>query len=372
MKPVVALISPNKDAYSETFIQAHRNIPDCTIKYYFGNLLPTELDGFGRLSKSTRIERYLRHFTKKIIKSNLSGQEHDLARSFKKEKIQCVLAEYGVTGAHVLNVCKKLKLPLIVHFHGFDISMKDVLRDYQNQYQRMFDYAYAIVGVSRLMIERLEEFGCNKNKLYYNPCAPSDSFNKIECRRDKMQFLSVGRFVDKKAPYLTILAFRKVLEVHKDVKLVMCGEGPLLETCQNLVEFYGIENKVEFKGKVNKDAIIKLLQESIAFVQHSITSKNGDMEGTPVGVMEASSAGLPVVSTNHAGIPDVIQNGKTGYLVSEKDVDNMALYMRKVLENSDLAKQMGEYGKVFIKENITMRNHLNLLRKLVYNSVKPN
>ena len=74
------------------------------------------------------------------------------------------------------------------------------------------------------------------------------------------------------------------------------------------------------------DTIIELVQHlksSTAFAQHSITAENGDMEGTPVGIVEASYAGLPVISTFHAGIPDVINNRETGLLVEEHDVEEM-------------------------------------------------
>ncbi len=112
------------------------------------------------------------------------------------------------------------------------------------------------------------------------------------------------------------------------------------------------------------------LKEACAFVQHSITAYDGDMEGTPVAVLEASAAGLPVISTFHAGIPDVIIDGETGLLCEEHDVDGMAKNMIKILDNFGLAKRMGAAGKKRIKENFSMEKHLGILSEVVQKAVK--
>jgi len=93
------------------------------------------------------------------------------------------------------------------------------------------------------------------------------------------------------------------------------------------------------------------------------------MEGTPVGVLEASAAGLPVVSTLHAGIPDVIINGVTGFLVKEHDVDGMAESMIKLLDEPAKAEEMGRKGSAFIKEYFMLDRHLNILADVVKGSV---
>ena len=111
--------------------------------------------------------------------------------------------------------------------------------------------------------------------------------------------------------------------------------------------------------------------ESVAFVQHSITADNGDMEGTPVAVLEASAAGLPVISTFHAGIPDVIIHGETGLLVEEHDVEGMANYMIHLLENPDKAINMGAKGKTHIRDNFSLDRHLNTISELVKKAVDP-
>ena len=93
---------------------------------------------------------------------------------------------------------------------------------------------------------------------------------------------------------------------------------------------------------------------------------NGDSEGTPVGIIEAMAAGLPVVSTRHAGIPDVVIENETGLLVDENNIEEMASYMLKLVENRDLAESMGQKGKVRIENHFTLDKHLETINNLIY------
>src|SRR6185503_1943415 len=96
-------------------------------------------------------------------------------------------------------------------------------------------YAYAVIAVSEKMKEDLTILGCNPKKIGMAPYGPATSFFNLEPDYKIPQFITVGRFVDKKAPYLTIIAFSKVVQNYPNAKLIMVGDGPLLNTCVNLV-----------------------------------------------------------------------------------------------------------------------------------------
>ncbi|MFM8421765.1 MAG: glycosyltransferase, partial [Verrucomicrobiota bacterium] len=91
--------------------------------------------------------------------------------------------------------------------------------------------------------------------------------------------------------------------------------------------------------------------------------ENGDMEGTPVAIIEAQSAGLPVVSTRHSGILDIVVHNETGFLVDEGDVAAMAEHMCTLLDDPELAKRMGAAGKKRIREHFTMEHHIQTINK---------
>jgi glycosyltransferase involved in cell wall biosynthesis len=365
MKKVnLAIISPSQNAYSETFIQAHKNLIDANISYYYGASIPTHLEGKGVINP------ILKKGINKLIGKQKNDADWDakkaLKNSFKKEKIAVVLAEYGTVGARILPVCKELNLPLIVHFHGYDASVYDVLEKYKN-YKNVFEYATKIIAVSKAMEAQLLSIGCPKEKLVLNTYGPNNEFHKLTPTMEDELFVGIGRFTDKKAPYYTILAFKEVVKEFPNAKLMIGGNGVLMNTCENLIKLYGLEKNIDLLGVITPETYRNYLLKARAFVQHSITASNGDMEGTPLAVLEASSAGIPVISTIHAGIPDVIIDGKTGLLVNEHDVTGMTKKMLMLLTNKKLAIEMGHAGKKNISEHFSMQKHINTLNELINN-----
>ena len=357
MIKTLAILSPNQNAYSETFIQAHKNLP-FNIKFYYGGSIPSFLEGSDSIMKFDLSEKIKR----KLLRGFTFG-EKCLLVSLRKEKVDCVLAEYGTTAADSLKVIRHLNIPLIVHFHGYDASVKEVIQKYTEKYSSVFEYASKIIVVSKKMKEALLKLRCPEEKLVINCYGPDNSFFSVRPTFQKPQFLSVGRFVNKKAPHLTIFAFKKVTDARPDARLIMVGEGELLNLCKELAKLLNLENSIEFKGVCTPNEIKELFQDSLAFVQHSVTAPNGDSEGTPVAILEAQAAALPVISTYHAGIPDVVIHNETGLLVEEWDVDVMAENMVKVLQEENFARKLGEAGRKRIAENFTLEKHLNSLSK---------
>ena len=107
------------------------------------------------------------------------------------------------------------------------------------------------------------------------------------------------------------------------------------------------------------------MREVRGFVQHSLVASDGDCEGSPVAVMEAQLSGLPVVATRHAGIPDVVLDGESGYLVDEGDVAAMAAAIAKLIEDPALAARLGDCGRRRVQEGFTIDHHLNELSRLL-------
>ncbi|PWJ43303.1 glycosyltransferase [Sediminitomix flava] len=359
----LGIISPSQNAYSETFIQAHKNLIDADIYYYYSGALPKKLE---------KNNQPLNSFPNKVIYKTIGRIKGDylldekkaFERSLINNKIEVVLAEYGTTASIILPIVKKLHLPLIVHFHGYDASVYEVI-ERNNKYKDVFEYAFRVVAVSKVMYDALLGLGCPEEKLILNTYGPNDTFQDLKPTLEDELFVGIGRFVDKKAPYYTILAFQKVLDKFPNAKLVLGGDGMLLNTCHNLVKFLDIEYAVDLLGVIKPEEYRSYLLKARAFVQHSITSNRGDMEGTPLAVLEASAAGVPVISTNHAGIPDVILHEKTGLLVEEHDVEGMANNMIRVLEDRELAAQLGTHGKKRVKNYFSMNKHIGHLNNLV-------
>ncbi len=361
----IALISRNESSSSETFIRAHKNLLHANVKYYYNGSLPRCCEGHPPL-QPTRRDAAVKKAARAIgCRRDTTLHEDLLIASFRRNRIQKVYAEYGPTGVAVLNVCRKTRLPLIVNFHGYDASARRCVERYREQYARMFEYAEAVVAVSQPMVAALVALGADRRKIACTPCGPQDSFCEVQPRFSEKMFVAAGRFVDKKAPYYTVLAFVRVLKSHPDARLYFAGDGPLLNACKNIARFYGCERAVIFPGVVDPPALRNLYERALGFVQHSITADDGDMEGTPVAVLEASAAGLPVVATEHAGIPDVVMHGQTGLLVREHDVDGMAANMIRLLEDRNYAISLGQRGRDYVKANFSISKHIGILNALI-------
>jgi glycosyltransferase involved in cell wall biosynthesis len=363
----IALISPAKEGYSETFIKAQKDLLPYEIEYYYGGFLPTHHERQGKILKSnfrSRLSRKIRNEN-----PNTSIQNALIAR-FKKNNIKCVLAQYGPTGAEMVDTCKKSKLPLIVHFHGYDASLFEIIEAYSEKYKKLFDYAAAIIAVSQFMYNALLQLGAPKEKLILNTYGPNEIFKNIQPDYKSQQLIAIGRFVDKKAPYYTILAFQQAIKNYPKAKLVMIGDGPLLATCKNLVKHFKLKDNVFFKGVQTPTQIKEEMSRSCAFIQHSIRAENGDCEGTPLSVLEAQLAGLPVISTYHAGIPDVVIHNETGLLSNEHDVKQMSQNIISLLHSTETLKQMGRCGRESVSNYFSMDRYIKKLTTVIDNSLK--
>ncbi len=367
----LAIISPGKNNYSETFIQAHKQIKADNIFFYYDGNIPNYLEGNGliNLSRESYSFKGLLSLVRKanpfaFFKQRLSIREHLFAQSLKHNKIDVVLAEFGTTGVACMNVCKSLNIPLITHFHGHDITAG--LSENRNSYKKLVKYSSFVIGVSKEMVQTLIELGAPADKVIYTPCGPNPRFYNNNPNFKSNYFISVGRFVDKKAPYYTILAFKKVLEKRPDAILRMVGDGPLLPTCKNLIRYFNLQNNIKLLGIKKPDEIQNLYNESIAFIQHSITAENGDKEGTPVVVMEAAASSLPVISTFHAGIADVIIDRETGLLCNEHDVETMSDNIFWILDNKAKAQAMGLSSKKRIQQEFSLQKHIETLSEVIY------
>jgi glycosyltransferase involved in cell wall biosynthesis len=219
------------------------------------------------------------------------------------------------------------------------------------------------------MTDKLLKLGCPKYKIVYNPYGPQSFFYDIKPIYGNI-ILNIGRFTDIKAPQLTLLAFKKALPQCKGAHLIMVGTGELLEACKSLAKVWQIQGHVTFTGGINHDQLMPYFNEACMFVQHSVQPSYGDAEGTPNTILEASAAGLPVVSTNHAGIPQAVLDKETGFLVDEYDVNGMTEAMVQLYNDKALCKQMGLAGRTHIQTNYNINRHIALLDDLIASARK--
>lgn len=368
------IVYGNRPLLSETFLVAHlENLPGEKVVLY--NYFPeytyngqTLRYFYSRHPLVSRLKRLLPQFLydRWITRHEQSAERtRDFMAGFtRKHNVDVILAEYGFNGADITPIAKYLNLPLIVHFHGHDAHNETALAPYKERYRAMFNYACSLVSVSHRMTESLIALGADQAKIVYNPYGAREYFYQVQPDYRKT-LLAVGRFADIKAPYLTLMAFHKVAAQIKDASLVMVGDGPLLETCRSLAATWDLGSRVTFTGALPHDKVLPLMAQACAFVQHSVTTSDGDMEGMPNSILEAGAAGLPVVATRHAGIVNSVLEGETGFLVDERDVAGMADRMSQLLRDPEVCRTMGAAARRHIRENYNINRHIQSLQDLI-------
>lgn len=361
----IACSSPTEK--SEPFIEHIKQRIKGEKYFLYGDNLPKFAVGVGPLSYYPGfIYSQIRKTCKKFGINYDSPLVEGIKRFLKEKKIQIVLSEFGSTGAKMAPICKELGLPHIVHFHGGgDVDSKLNIKNFREEYLFMFEHASAVIGVSEDMKFDLNKIGCDFSKINIIPYGPDDVFSKITPDFQYPTFLFIGRFVDQKAPYYLLEAFRKVLQQIPNAKLLMIGDGPLLNTCKNLARLWTMNDYVNFVGYLDHKLLPEYLMKAFCYVQHSIVAEDGCSEGTPVSILEASLAGLPIVSTFHKGIKQAVIHSETGYLVEEHDVNRMSEYMVELANNLDMAKTMGDKGRYHIKKCYSMQKYIDSLDSLI-------
>jgi colanic acid/amylovoran biosynthesis glycosyltransferase len=333
----------------------------------YSGRLPQRLDS-GKLLSPYAI--WLAHQVYKFVTGNRSNYfgNYGILRLLRGNKIDVLLANFGTTASHFVPICNKANVPLVAHFHGRDASKSKVFKQYAYGYQQLFKHAAAIVAVSTEMKKKLIQVGATEDKVYVIPYgvdltvfSPSN-----EPKPRQPLFLTVGRFVEKKSPQSTIKAFAVVLRSMPECRLIMVGDkSGEYDNCVTLANDLGIQNAIEFAGSLPHSEIINFMNRANVFVQHSVTFRDGDMEGTPNSILEAGACGLPVVSTLHGGIKDAVVEGETGYLVAEHDIEGMARQMLKLAQNPDLAVEMGKKARLRIEREYNIEMQADKLFQLL-------
>ncbi len=361
---------------SETFISDHvRSLsPDNTILIcrdergsdQFGCPVLGPVDSW-RLPRTLR-ERAVNAFHvrwRRYVHAGLFAGDHKRVRNFLvRNRAKTVLAEYGPTGCLLARTCNAIGIPLYVHFHGYDASSLLTDKWLVRHYRAMFGRAAGVIAPSRYLANRLAEIGCPGERLHVSGYGVDpDRFSPST--RIPGRVLAVGRLVRKKAPNLTIRAFAQICGQCPDARLDMIGDGPLADECRDLIGRFGLHDRIRMHGAQPHDVIAQMMQTASLFVQHSVEAKDGNTEGLPVSILEAMTAGLPVVATMHSGIPEVVDDRATGLLVSEHDVDGMASAMAELLGDLDRARMFGEAGRERILKNYTRAQSRDRLRDVM-------
>lgn len=245
---------------------------------------------------------------------------------------------------------------IITVFHGYDMS-KHLKQHGDNVYQELFRAGDLFLPISVKWQEELIRIGCDPAKIIVHRMGVDSNIFKPAIRDEdgRLKIVSVGRLVEKKGMEFAIRAVSEVARGRDDLSFRIAGDGPLKDELEVLIKDLGAQGKIELLGWQTNDEIAKLMCQSDLLLAPSVTDKNGDMEGIPVVLMEAMAQEIPVVSTWHSGIPELVQDQVAGLLVKERDVDALAGQLRFMLDHPEKRKEYGRNGRKIVEEHFNIK-----------------
>jgi len=229
---------------------------------------------------------------------------------------------------------------VVVSFHGYDAS-RHIKSNGPDCYEYLFSRADLITTPSSVMRERLIEIGCPAEKVIIHRYGVDlTRFSPIQkpVQEETVKLLSVARLVEKKGLEHSLRAFAGINPELKATYRII-GDGELKESLQSLTLELKIEDRVVFLGSVDTATVQEEMKQADIFVLTSITAADGDEEGLPVSIIEAQAMGLPVISSFHAGIPELVSHQHSGLLSEEKDVETIKFHMDCLIGNPSLRRQ---------------------------------
>ena len=287
----------------------------------------------------------------------LTGENKELATFITRHGIRLVHAHFGPGGTEIMPLADRLGIPLIVTFHGWDVKLGPETRGRVSAYERLyrrrlpllFKQASKVICVSRNWADRVIALGCPPEKVQTNYLGVDSSFfDGAREGFDPMSLLFVGRLVRRKGVHVLIEAIRLLRERFPNVYLTVVGEGPEQSTLETMAKQRNLP--VQFLGKKSSREIRTILRQSAVLCVPSTTAEGEVPEALGLVLLEAQAMRVPVVASRNGGIPEAVEDGKTGLLVDEDSPAALAEALGKLISDVAVNRSFGESARTLVCE----------------------
>jgi len=266
-----------------------------------------------------------------------------------KSDIDLLHAHFGYQGYRALHLKEKLDIPLVTTFYGYDISkLPAQSQEWRDKYKVLFEKGNLFLAEGPYLKKQISNAGCKKKKIRVNHLGVEVDNYKFEVRKryecEPLRILMAGRFVERKGFLDGLKAFKRYLDLGGEALLTIVGDAKDTQRSEHVkrkmkkyVSSKSLSKKVVFKGFVQKKELKKEYYKHNILLSPSKTSSTSDNEGgAPVILTEAQATGLPVVSTYHCDIPEVVLDGKTGLLSEEGNIEGISNNIQNISTDSIL------------------------------------
>jgi len=287
---------------------------------------------------------------------------YELSLFATAEKFDVVHCHFGPVGEKVAGYQLKgiLPAPLIVSFHGYDTDSPHIISNphfYFNLKRRSDLY---IVN-SGYTLKKIISLGLDEKKATIIPAALDVNFfyNPAQSQRNNqsIRLITIGRLIPVKGIEFALRAFHRLKEkngLNKNIEYVIIGEGPEEPVLRRLCEELSLSENVKFLGGRTQTEIRDYLTLSDVFLLTGIKDLNGRQEAQGLVIQEAQAMGLPVIVSDIGGVSEGFVDGKTGFLVEEKNISQIADCLLKLVSDGYLRAEMGLQGRKFVENKYSI------------------
>lgn len=374
--PVVVLFSSLLLPPSQTFIQAQGEELRQFTPYYVGSRL---VEGLSLPpERALVVNRGDALGTAQEALFKFSGIAPRLYQQVRQLNPALIHAQFGLSGSLALPLARSLKVPLIVHFRGADATVKDEYARrasinhwvYFQRREALKRESRLFITVSKFIKEKLLEQGFPAHKIMVHYHGVDTEIFKADATVPREPVvLFVGRLTEKKGCEYLIQAMAMVQAKMPEVELVLIGDGPLRQSLEAMAT--KMLTKYKFLGVQPRAVVQSWMNRSRILAAPSVTASQGDSEGLPNVVVEAQAMNLPVVSTVHAGIPEAVVHGETGFLAPERDYKQLGEDMLCLLQNNELWQRFSVSGRDRVQKFFNRRQQTRVLEN-IYQTVLQN
>jgi colanic acid/amylovoran biosynthesis glycosyltransferase len=261
---------------------------------------------------------------------------------------------FGHIAVALLPFIKACPLPLVVSFHGADAGVDMNKPVHAQALREVFAKADRVFARSEALLENLAELGCPREKLQLQRTGvPLDEWTFVPREvpaSGAWHLLQACRLVEKKGLYTTLKVFQAVQQKFPQARLTLVGDGPLLEPLRAKVASLGLADAVSFPGFLNQKQLRALAQTCHIFLHPSETPADGNREGVPNSMLEAMASGMPILATEHGGIPEAVTHGVSGFLVAEGDAAALAEHALQLVGDDELYRRMAQAARAEVAQ----------------------
>jgi colanic acid/amylovoran biosynthesis glycosyltransferase len=287
------------------------------------------------------------HFLRRIWHKQLRDEPWRISRSelvaltrlLNIEDAQLLHIYFGHIAVHLLPLIRSWPRPSIVSFHGADVMVDMNKPAYRQATMEMLSGVRRVLVRSESLRRAVMSLGCDERKIeILRTGIPLDQFpfrERAVPRNGEWRLVQACRLIEKKGLPVTLRAFAIFKKQYPRAILEIAGEGPLLPSLKKLTAELDLADNVRFRGFLSQEALRELFYQSHIFLHPSETGSDGNQEGVPNSMLEAMATGLPVFATKHGGIPEAIESGVSGVLVTEGDFEELAGKLLKAVKNTE-------------------------------------